>query len=448
MSRFASKVCGALSCSIFTISAAIATMSATAPLVAVAAEAKPADIDVLNSAAQGDVDQLKNLLAKGGNPDAVDNRGISALRFAIVSGKATAVEALLDAGAKGINEVTAMSSGGKVTPIYVAGMRGQTDVVRALLSHGADPQWRDERKTDIVFQLVNWPEANIETLSALLDSGVKLDNRFKDGATYLMAAALTGKPEVVQLLLDRKANPNDLDNGGYSALAFAISESREDVIRLLLANGARADLFDAEGYSALDYMKEVKDPAARERIRLMLVAKGAPKANWNRPADEALLTAVRKGDIAAAERAFRQGADLHMRISGTGHSALHQAVPYPAMVKFLLDRGINIQAWSGGRTTALHTAAWDAPPETFRLLVAGGLNVNSEHKYGSTPLSIVIKSKRKDKVEITSLLLQLGADPNHRMANGEPTMLAYAQSKGLKEIETLLINAGAKVAQQ
>ncbi|SFG98540.1 Ankyrin repeat [Duganella sp. CF458] len=447
MSRLASTLYA-----VFTLlSASCVATSAVAPLPAIAAEAKPVDIDILRLAAQGDAIQLKGLLAKGGNPDAVDSRGVSALWIALGSGNAAVVEALLDAGAKGINVPVRMPDGNLVTPIYTAAMRGNTNIVRALLARGADPQWRDNRKTDIVFQLVNWPDANVETLGVLLDSGVKLDNRFKDGATYLMAAALTGKPETVQLLLDRKANPNDVNNGGISALDYAMAESREDIVDILLANGARTDLFHADGYTTLDYISQIENAAARESIRQKLVAKGATKLTKNRPMDEAFLTAVKKGDMAGVEKALQQGADLHVRVAGTfgGRSALHMAMPYPAVVKLLLDRGISANVWCGGTYSALHEAsAVDASPDSIRLLVERGADINGEHKYGGTPLAFVIKSHRKDKAEIVALLLQLGANPDGRMRNGEPSMLTYARTKGLKEIETLLINAGATVAQQ
>lgn len=454
---------GRLSAAVLTtVFACLAAPLFLAPLPACAVEAKPADQEILQQAALGDAVQLKALLARGGNPDAVNSTGGSALWVALGSRNVAAVEALLDAGAKGLNTPVHLQPGsyalaGLNSPVHLrrdleltllgaATSRGQADMVRMLLKHGADPLWIDNRQTDILYQTVRWEGADVETLKAFLDSGISLDRRFKGRQTYLIAAALTGKPEFVQLLLDRKADPNGRGDSGLTALLIAVADGREDLVRILLDHGAAPDLFYADGTSALTNTAAIKDAAVRERIRQMLLAKGAPKEDKNRPVDTLFLNAVRKGDVAAAEQALQQGADLDVRdagLLGYGRTALDEAVQHPAMVKFLLDKGTNVHAWCGAKTTALHSAAGGGAAESIRLLVEHGLDVNVRNKYGSTPLPFAIGPSRKNKAEVVSLLLQLGADPNGKMTANE-TYLAYARRKGMTDIEALLVNAGAK----
>ena len=57
--------------------------------------------------------------------------------------------------------------------------------------------------------------------------------------------------------------------------------------------------------------------------------------------------------------------------------------------------------------------------------------------------AIILGNGGKEHIEITDLLLKHGADPNIADRNGV-TPLMHAKEKEYKEIETLLINAGAK----
>jgi len=434
-----------------------------APLPACAAEVAPADLAILRQAALGDAAQLKALLARGGNPNAVDDKGATALWVALGSGRADAVEALLDAGATGLNTPVRVQPGSyalsgldnpvrlgretSFTLLSAAATRGQADMVRMLLKRGADPLWLDSRQQDILFALAGWKDADLPTMQALLDSGkIRLDRRFTGGQTYLMTAALTGSPAAVQLLLDHGAHPDGRDDGATTPLMLAVVEGREDIVRILLDHGATPGLFYANGTSALTNVGAIKDTAVRERVRQMLLAKGAPKEDKNRPVDTLFLNAVRKGDIAAAEQALRQGADLEVRgagIMGYGSSALGEAVDHPAMVQFLLDKGANVHAWCCVKTTALHTAAFHGSPETVRLLVEHGIDVNVRNKYGAPPFLFAVTSSNKNRAAVVAAFLELGADPNGKVSNSD-TYLAYARRKGLADIEALLVAAGAK----
>jgi len=58
--------------------------------------------------------------------------------------------------------------------------------------------------------------------------------------TALMEASLSGQKDVVQLLLDNKADVNAKDkNRGATALVFAADNGHEDVVQLLKKAGAK-----------------------------------------------------------------------------------------------------------------------------------------------------------------------------------------------------------------
>jgi ankyrin repeat protein len=85
---------------------------------------------------------------------------------------------------------------------------------------------------------------DVAQVRALLASGVAANERNVDGATPLMFAACHCRPDVVKVLLDAGANPNDKDlTYGWTPLEYVracrLAEGCDEVRRLLLAAGAQ-----------------------------------------------------------------------------------------------------------------------------------------------------------------------------------------------------------------
>jgi ankyrin repeat protein len=77
----------------------------------------------------GEREFIKPLLARGANPNAVDENGVSALTMAASSFEHDALRALLDAGA---------DTKASASPLYLAVAKADAVSVRLLLDHGAD----------------------------------------------------------------------------------------------------------------------------------------------------------------------------------------------------------------------------------------------------------------------------------------------------------------------
>lgn len=97
-----------------------------------------------DAAKVGDADALRRLLAEGAEVDARDERGWSALAYAVYDverkqGYPEVVQALIEAGAD--FEATI---GYGVRPLMLAAGYGEADVVAVLLNAGADPLAKNE----------------------------------------------------------------------------------------------------------------------------------------------------------------------------------------------------------------------------------------------------------------------------------------------------------------
>ncbi len=154
------------------------------------------------SARAGDADQIKHLAAAGADlnaPSGVNHW--TPLLHAIHKNQAGAVEALLDAGAS-VNAV-----GGNTTALIMAAGYGQTEIVRILLKHGADPRLAARPGATALAAAVGGSrdsddytagKCQIDTVKALLehDSGLLIPG----DSEAVQAAKLGGCTEVVALV--------------------------------------------------------------------------------------------------------------------------------------------------------------------------------------------------------------------------------------------------------
>jgi len=410
------------------------------------AQSRTSDADVVAAAKAGDLPRLKALLAGGGLADAKNAQGIPATWAAVTARQGAALEALLEAGATGINEPAPWVKDQRWTLLKLAAASGQPDMVRALLKHHADSQALDELGQDVLANVA--VRDSVDTVNALLEGGADPNRRYLRGMTALQMAARRGPPEIIAALLAHGADPGARDDGGITALMHAVGAGREDVAILLLDAGAAPYPINVDGASALSIARSmVKDPALQERLVKLLIARGAPADGKGRPVDEAFLAAAAAGNVTQAKAELARGADLLARRSGLigqGDDALNGSVRFPAMVTFLLDQGINTRILHLNNFTPLHAAASAGNLDSIRVLSARGGDVNARSKFGTTPLSMAIFSNTKEQVEVVRLLLQLGADPNlHKTSDGK-SLVDVARSRGKTEIAELLVGAGGR----
>ena len=117
------------------------------------------------------------------------------------------------------------------TALYMASSLGRDDIVRQLISHGADLA------------------AECQTLEVVPDPTSRSQSPSK--WTPLHVASCYGKTPVTRILLEHGANPNAPDNKGSTALHWALSSREVMVGELLLEYGANADVRNKNGWTLL-----------------------------------------------------------------------------------------------------------------------------------------------------------------------------------------------------
>ena len=202
------------------------------------------------------------------------------------------------------------------------------------------------------------------------------------------------------------------------------------------------------------------------------------------PADQALLTAARRGDVDEAKKALAAGANVNAQDSLSGDTALMRAAGFnhAAVARALLEAGAKPDVRRQNNTTALHDAAAEGHAEVVTLLVNARATVDARGGEGDqTPLARAVDNARADAVrellaagasiktivladfvtmslgnsrgaatvQIVSALMGAGADVEARNSSGETALGAAAHWCHLpfsREVAQALIAAGASLA--
>jgi uncharacterized protein len=199
---------------------------------AVAAFATPAAADMYEDfvfAVNNDrVSLVRELLAKGIDPNTVAPNGEPVIVIAARAGYTGTVDVLLAAKAN----VNARSKVGD-TAIMAAALSGQLDLVKKLRARGAEIDgagW-----TPLIYAATGGQDA---VVTYLLAEGANVNAVSPNGTSALMMAVREGKGPTVTLLLARGANVNQRNQSGGSALAWALRGNEQDMAAALRRAGA------------------------------------------------------------------------------------------------------------------------------------------------------------------------------------------------------------------
>ena len=237
------------------------------------------------------------------------------------------------------------------------------------------------------------------------------------GTTPLMIASYRGNIRITTLLLQARANINQLDNDGYTALKEAcLSETPlNDLVRLLIEYGANINIKDTE----------------LQRT--------------------ALMCAAQRGHTSIVQYLLEQGAPVNTQdVDGATSLGIASQLGYPETVRVLLDYGAdaNMLAWAEGiGQTALMLACYYQRTVCVDLLLDGGADPNLCDSANS-PLSAACYTTGHDQPmdpTILEKLLSAGAKPNTQTGQYGNTALMVAASQGYDKGVQVLLKASADV---
>ena len=323
---------------------------------------------IADAAKARDVAAVKAMLTNGGDVNAAQGDGMTALHWAATHGDTTLTQMLLAAGAN----IRATTRLGGITALHIASQGGHANVVAALIAAGAD--------------------ANAATST---------------GATALMLAARAGSTDTVTRLVETGADVNAKENAfGQTALMIAAGLDRAEVVRLLLSRGA--DWKMASSVADLKSLTSVIDDGTG-RPQQQQAGSGVPGVTRGYRYNELIGT---QGGLTALHFAARQGS--------------------AAAARALVDGGADVDVVSpGDHATPLLVAVINGHFDLAAMLLEKGASPNLTSDAGVSPLYAALNvqwapiaaypqprshlQQTRTYLDVMQLLLDRGADPNRRV---------------------------------
>ncbi|NKB66957.1 MAG: sigma-70 family RNA polymerase sigma factor [Candidatus Latescibacteria bacterium] len=435
----------------------------------VGVRAAASDLRLHQAIEDGDEVTIDQLLTA--HPDLVqqtDPTGLTPLHLAIKLGQGETVDRLLAAGAP----VDAPDHKG-FRPVHYCYWkntywdRTDTDLAPRLYEAGA--------ADSITLAAARGDQPSVETFldgdPALIEDGDTLEKR------PLSAAVEGGHHQLVRLLLDKGADPNQRETRtcphGSALMSATVADDLEMAEWLLEAGADPNGYIDSSGWPATR--------ATSDAMRGLLYGYGG-KANpiWGQIQQGKLETVA--AILRYCDDPFAQDQPVEYlctpytaivsgcaRNQGNGEStAAHEAMlrlflqrkypmptaltecksylyNVPEMTRQLLENGLdpNLPDWL--RRTPLHDFARgplnDGSRALIDLFLASGATIDAvDEEDNTTPLGLAAQAGNTEMVE---LLLHKGADPN---ASGAPwsTPLAWAEKRGHTDLAALLRQGGAR----
>ncbi len=273
---------------------------------------------------------IRALHRVGANLNAKSNKGFNAMALALSQKKPKAVAVLAELG----QTVIATSSEEALPALLAASASGELNIVKKLIAQGEDLQAVSEKTgANALFYAIG--KGHVDVLKVLVKAGVKVNLMIKSKNTPLVMATTRGRLKMVEILLDGGADPN-LAVDGWTPLHYAVSNSQPEIVKLLIKRKADYTKSSPGGTTPLALAIESNQLGMITTLWLA----GVNVNEIDRNGETLLHKAAGNGQLEIARRLLGSGAKVDYT-DNKGRTPLHHAAigGHLEVIKLLLDRG-------------------------------------------------------------------------------------------------------------
>ena len=325
-----------------------------------------------------------------------------------------------------------------MTALEMAACAGSLDVIKLLLSHGAE-------MTDATLSFAT-RSGITQVVHFLLDAGANINGKAKHGNTALKEAVRAEDVQIVEILLRRGAIVNDPYQGrGMTPLQEACYVGHVDLAKTLLEAGAvvnaGAGEHDPWNDKDINFQGTALQAAAHhgsvELVRVILNVGADPRAPVPHYGRAPLVEAVKRNDALLVTLLLEAGAHVNQSSRYDGHkTALQFAMERgnASIIDELLDAGAYFSGPTrGSESVDLIAAVKSRCMTRIRSLLDQGVDINyASAKLGG--MTALAAAAGEDNLDLVRYLLSIGADSNDTAA----IVCAVEKRASIETIRTLL----------
>jgi len=366
----------------------------------------------------------------------IDENGSTLMHNAAANGALKTGKLLVKRGAA----VEVRNSSGQ-TPLHLAAINGRLKFVKFLAEKGIDLTVVDGTNNSALHGAAT--NGREEVVSYLLTKGVPVNDKNAAGSTPLHLAAINGRLGTAKILVAQGAEVDAGDNENTTPLHVACQNGRLDVVKFLDAMGADVFVQDDNGMSALHWAAynnrlDVAAYLIDEKGFDVNVLKAGERGSHSTP----MHGAAAYGHPEMVKYLIDKGADVNIA-NDFGYTPILGAASGGNVegIQYLIDAGADINTKLPNGESLIHMAARGGNVEVLKMLVDNGVDINQKTDFGRIPLINAIYS---EQLEAIKYLVEHGANLNNRNNNGATVMHAAMYRDSIEVVE-YLIKKGAPV---
>lgn len=336
------------------------------------------ELDLVAAVIKGDAKKVKTLLDSGVSPNSIGwsvnavqkakehsdikkwlkeesptsvGQGTHALTAAVQAQKIEMCRLLLDHGAD-INIRHHGDIGDSQTPLMFASADGSLDIVELLVERGCEVVLFDKNGRTAVTHAVRHGRNNVTDFLRFHINKIEIEMSLPDAVTNL-------QEKRVLALLEKGANPNEVDRFGLTPLNRACAANEESIVDILLKAGADptlgSDFNKATEKGVVEQVEQygqyLLEPNGRATICRMVELGGL---RGSAP----IYSACMNGNLSVVKKLLNSGCDINIASTPGCVTPLMMAVKAEQveLIEFLLDSGASVTARDAGKATALDWA--------------------------------------------------------------------------------------------
>jgi len=331
---------------------------------------------------------VKALISYGADANIEDEHGQTPVLLCSIHGRKAILETFIEANAAGkLTEplnINAQDRKG-LCALNCSAIKGELDMCQILIEKGKATVDLPSHKgcTALIYSARGGYDQIVELL---LNQKANKNHQDASGATAMHHACEKNFPEVLAKLFKASADPNMQDMVGRTPVFEAVINNSMKSLLILLENPIDVNAIDYLGHTALFYA--TRD--GNEEMVKALVEKGCADVNIYSMPNQNM-----EKEVASKEESKKQDKMSQLVSMGMGNARapIHAAAAagHSKLLEYLLSKGARASEPGKHNNTALHICAYLGTIDCAKTLIKAGVDVMCKNSKGHTPLDLFQK---------------------------------------------------------